>query len=223
LPTTTSPEFRPIRTGNSLDTERVGEASKLVAQVQSRVAGPLCMVFVRDRRAEERHDAVAEVLVHRALEAVHALGQDREEAVEDLVPDLGVHLLGQLHRALHVGEEHGHLLALAFEGGLRLQDLVGQVLRGVVAGRPLDARGRDRVRRGLFQASAAAVAEGGVGGVRALTGRAQAFERCTTARAEGCVLWIGALAAGAGRHAAILSAGVLRQMVAQARIELATP
>ena len=33
-------------------------------------------------------------------------------------PLLGVELLGQLHRALHVGEEDGHLLALAFDGRL---------------------------------------------------------------------------------------------------------
>ena len=44
-----------------------------------------------------------------------------------LRPRLRVELLGQLHRALHVGEEHGDLLALAFEGGLRIEDLVGEV------------------------------------------------------------------------------------------------
>ena len=53
----------------------------------------------------------------RALEAVNALGKDLEEAIHDLVPLLGIDLLGELHRALHVGEEHRHLLALAFEGG----------------------------------------------------------------------------------------------------------
>ena len=97
----------------------VGIFAHGVAQVQRRVAGALRVVLVRDRRAEERHDAVAGVLVHRALEAMDAVGEDREEAVEDLVPLFGIELLGQIHRALHVGEEHGHLLALAFEGGLR--------------------------------------------------------------------------------------------------------
>ena len=77
------------------------------------------MVLVRDRRAEQRHDPVAGVLVDRALEAVNALGEDREEAIHDPVPLLGIDLLGELHRALHVGEEHRHLLPLAFEGGLR--------------------------------------------------------------------------------------------------------
>jgi hypothetical protein len=36
------------------------------------------MVLVRDRGTEQRHDAVARVLVYRALEAVNALGEDRE-------------------------------------------------------------------------------------------------------------------------------------------------
>ncbi len=61
--------------------------------------------------------AVARVLVDRPLEAVHAVGEDLEEAVHDPVPVLGVDLLGEIHRALHVGEEHRHLLALAFERG----------------------------------------------------------------------------------------------------------
>ena len=85
--------------------------------MQRRVTGALGVVLVRDRRAEERHDAVAGELVDRALEAVHAVGEDREEAVHDLVPLFGIDLLGELHRALHVGEQHRDLLALAFEGG----------------------------------------------------------------------------------------------------------
>ena len=85
--------------------------------MERRVAGAPRMVLVRDRRAEQRHDPVAGVLVDRALEAVNAVGEDREEAIHDLVPLFGIDLLGELHRALHVGEEDGHLLALAFEGG----------------------------------------------------------------------------------------------------------
>jgi len=51
------------------------------------------------------------------------------------VPLLGVDLLGQLHGSLHVGEEHRDLLALTFECGLGLEDLVGQMLGGVERGR----------------------------------------------------------------------------------------
>ena len=41
--------------------------------------------------------------------------------------------LGELHRPLHVGEEHRHLLALALERASRGEDLLGEVLRGVGA------------------------------------------------------------------------------------------
>jgi hypothetical protein len=40
------------------------------------------------------------------------VGEDREEALHDLAPLLRVVLLGEVHRPLHVGEQHGHLLAL---------------------------------------------------------------------------------------------------------------
>ncbi len=111
----------------------VGVFAHGVPQMQRRIAGPLRMILVGDRRAEQRHDAVAGVLVDRALEAMHPVGEDLEEAVEDLVPIFRVELLGQIHRALHVGEQHRHLLPLAFESGLRLQDLFGEVLGSVGA------------------------------------------------------------------------------------------
>jgi hypothetical protein len=97
--------------------------------------------------AEEGHDPVARVLVDRPLEAVHALGEDLEEALQDGVPLLGIELLGELHGALHVRKQDGHLLAFAFEGGLRLEDLLGEVLGRVVARSALGSLRTDR-RRG---------------------------------------------------------------------------
>jgi len=44
-----------------------------------------------------------------------------------------VELLSQLHRPLYIGEENGHLLAFAFEGASRGEDLLGEMLRGVRA------------------------------------------------------------------------------------------
>jgi hypothetical protein len=41
---------------------------------------------------------------------------------------LGIPVRQQLHRALEVGEQHGDLLALAFEGGFGGQDLLSEVL-----------------------------------------------------------------------------------------------
>src|SRR5581483_192484 len=138
------------------------------------------MVLVRDRRPEERHQAVARVLVHRAFEAVHALGEDMEEAVEDAVPLLGIDLARELHRALHVGEEDGHLLPLALESGARGQDLVGEMLRRVGA-RVRCSSGGGRERR------AALPAELGAGTVAGAARRARGLERCTAFFTEGRV------------------------------------
>ena len=55
-----------------LEAQLVRVAPQLLLKVQRRVAGALRVVLVRDRGAEERHDAVAGVLVDRALEAVNA-------------------------------------------------------------------------------------------------------------------------------------------------------
>ena len=54
-----------------------------------------------------------------------------EHGVEELPRLLGVAVGEQFHRALEVGEEHRHLLALALEGSLGGEDLLGEVLRGV--------------------------------------------------------------------------------------------
>ena len=78
-------------------------------------AGPGGVVLVRDRRPEQRHDPVAGELVDGALEPPDALGEQREEALHDLTPLLGIGLLGHVHRAHDVGEQDGHLLALAVE------------------------------------------------------------------------------------------------------------
>ena len=120
---------RKIESVFALDLARVlGES---LAKLQSRVAGALGVVLVRDRCAEERHDAVARVLVDRSLEAVHVVREDLEEAVEDAVPRLRVELLGELHRTLHIREEHGHLLTFALECAAAGQDPLRQVLWGV--------------------------------------------------------------------------------------------
>src|SRR5262245_25975922 len=54
---------------------------------------------------------------------MHRLHHPLEHRVEDLARLLRE----QFHGALEVGEQHRQLLALAFEGGLRSQDTVGQV------------------------------------------------------------------------------------------------
>ncbi len=104
------------------------EAAQLLADMERRVAGPLRVVLVRDRGAEQRHDAVAGELVDGPLEAVDAVGEDGEEPVEDAVPLLGTDAGGEAHRLLHVGEEDRHLLALALDAAPRGEDLLHEMV-----------------------------------------------------------------------------------------------
>jgi hypothetical protein len=93
----------------------VGVPADRVGQVQGGVAGPAGVVLVGDGSAEERHDAVAGELVDRPLEAVHPVGEDPHEPVHHRVPLLGVEVLLELHRPLHVGEEHRDLFVFPFQ------------------------------------------------------------------------------------------------------------
>ena len=83
-----------------------------------------------ERRAEERHDAVAHHLVDRALVAVDGLHHALEHRVEELASVFRVTISRQLHRALEVGEEDGDLLALALQRSLGGQDLLREVFGG---------------------------------------------------------------------------------------------
>ena len=89
------------------------------------------MVLVSERRAEERHDAITHHLVHRALVAVHRFHHPLEHRVQEFAGVLGIAFGQELHRALEVGEQDGHLLSFTLEGGLRADDLLGEVFRGV--------------------------------------------------------------------------------------------
>ena len=92
-----------------------GVAGDVLEHPQRRVAGAPRMVLVGDRRAEDGHDPVAGEFVDGPLELLDRPGEDREEALHDVAPLLGVVLLREVHRALDVGEQHGDLLALGIE------------------------------------------------------------------------------------------------------------
>ena len=85
--TTTSPELSPTRTCIS----RPWDAAHLLSVAahgglhgQGGVTGPHGVVFMGHRRAEERHDAVAQHLVHRAFVAVHGVHHDVQRRVQEL-------------------------------------------------------------------------------------------------------------------------------------------
>ena len=58
------------------------------------------------------------------------------------------------HRALEVGEEHGDLLALAFEGALGGEDLLREMLRRVLLGRDVPRIDGRADRLAAFKAEA---------------------------------------------------------------------
>jgi hypothetical protein len=92
------------------------------------------VVLVGEGRAEEGHDPVAHHLVDGALVAMDRLHHPLEDGIEQRPRLFGVAISEQLHGALEVGEQDRDLLALAFEGGLRREDLLGEMPRGVGLG-----------------------------------------------------------------------------------------
>ncbi len=151
-PTTTSPELRPIRTARSSPLSRrtsSASARELARHLERGRAGALGVVLVGDRGAEERHDAVAGVLVDGPLVAVDAVREDPEEAIEETMPFLGIDALGELHRARDVGEEDGDRLALALERALVRRGSSrrgGAACRSAARGRPPAPPGARRSR-----------------------------------------------------------------------------
>ena len=74
--------------------------------------GPLGVVLVGLRHAEDRHERVAHVLVDDAAVLGHLLGHAPEGGVDRARDRLGVAALGQRREAHDVGEQHGGELAL---------------------------------------------------------------------------------------------------------------
>jgi hypothetical protein len=128
----------------------LGERAELARQVQGGRTGALGVVLVGDRSAEECHDAITGVLVDGPLVSVNAAGEDPEQAIEQAMPFLGIDALRELHRAHHVGEEHGDKLALAPERALGRQNLLDEMPRGV--GARLGSVGRRREVRATMVA-----------------------------------------------------------------------
>jgi hypothetical protein len=92
------------------------------------------MVLMGDGGPEERHDAVTEKLVDRALVAVHLGQHEVEGSAHQAVDFLRVDPLGQRSEPRDIYEEDRDLLALAFERGLRREDAFGEVPGGVGLG-----------------------------------------------------------------------------------------
>jgi hypothetical protein len=57
-----------------------------------------------------------------------------QHPIQELAGLIGVPIGEQLHRALQIGEEHGDLLALAFQDGFGGENLLREIGGGVAAG-----------------------------------------------------------------------------------------
>ena len=141
---------------------------------------PLGMVLVGDRRTEERHDAVAEKLVHRTFVPMDLGQHELERACHQCVHVLGVEARGERGETGDVHEQDGDLLALALEGGLRGEDALGEMLGGVRR-RAREVRGDRRARERSFPTLRT---EPGVDGKLRAAHRARGDEARPTARAE---------------------------------------
>ena len=93
-------------------------ARERLLHAQGGVTGADGVVLERHRRAEQRHDAVAHHLVHRAVVLAHGVHHQGQRRIEDFPGLLGVAPREQLHGVLEVGKEDRDLLALAFERAL---------------------------------------------------------------------------------------------------------
>src|SRR5207245_8805321 len=82
---------------------------------ERRAYRPFGVVLVSDRRAEDRHDRVADVLVDRAAEGLELTRQCAEELREDETELFRIQSLAEGGRARKVREEDGDLSALVRE------------------------------------------------------------------------------------------------------------
>ena len=89
------------------------QARERLLHFERGAAGPLRVVLVGDRRAEERHDAVADELVDHPAVARNRLAERLEAAVHDHRHLFRVELLAHGREAGDVGEEDGDDLPLA--------------------------------------------------------------------------------------------------------------
>ena len=94
---------------------------------QRGIAGPRGMVLMRDRGAEQRHNAIAQDLVHRPFVAVYGVHHQMQSRVEELLRVLGVAVARATRGAFEVGKQHSDLLAFAFQGTAGGEDFLGQM------------------------------------------------------------------------------------------------
>ena len=136
--TTTSPEFKPTLIWIGIPSVRLyslGIAFHRLLHPERRVAGAHRVIFVSQRRTEQRHDAVAHDLIDCSLIAMHCFHHVFEDWIKKFPRLFRITVGEQFHRAFHVSEQHRDLFALAFESALGDQNFFGEMLGSVGVGR----------------------------------------------------------------------------------------
>ena len=106
--TTTSPVFipMPICTLSVFGlSESLTVALQLFLHRQSRIAGAQGVIFVRQRRAEQRHDAVAQDLIDGAFVPVHCVHHQVQYRIDDFLRFFRIAPFDECGRAANVGEQ----------------------------------------------------------------------------------------------------------------------
>ena len=81
---------------------------------QGSVTGAQGVVLMRHRGTKQRHDAVAQYLVHRPFKAVYGVYHNVNRRVEELLSDFGVEVQDQLGRVFDISKQDRDLLAFTF-------------------------------------------------------------------------------------------------------------
>ena len=102
-----------------VDVEPIGPRADRLLHPQRRPHGPLGVVLVAHRRAEQGDDGVADDLVDAAAERVDVVDEALEAPVDDALHLLGITALGQRGEADEVGEQHRGDAALVRARGVQ--------------------------------------------------------------------------------------------------------
>ena len=116
------------------------------------------MVFIGDRRPEQRHQAVAIGAVDRAAKGVDRTDQAFEHRIEDRLRLLRVAVGDDLQRAPDVGEQQSDVFALGLQRRRRRQRRHREIGAAAAAEFLIDGVG-EAARAGRSQQRAAAAAE----------------------------------------------------------------
>ena len=129
--------FSGIQTHSDLNRNTLGPPHSVSISIhrllhsERRIAGAHRMIFMGERRTEQRHDAVAHEIADCSLIAVHRFHHVLDHWIEQFARFLRIAVGEQLHRAFHVSEQHRDLLALAFERAFGSENLFGEMLGSV--------------------------------------------------------------------------------------------